>query len=224
MPPYLRPMAPTATRAILCGDPARALLLAQDLLVEPRMSNHHRGLWGYYGLTAADSELTVHATGIGSPSAALVLGELADAGLRHAIRVGSCTSPGGELPLGSSIVATTVAGTGAGAPEQQLDPDLTEALLDAGAGPGARLLSAERLPRAMWPGDPAASAAGNAVDLQTAGLAAEAAERGLAFAAALVVADSGSDALEDDPLEAEALRLGRIAAAVLEKSNGAPGS
>ncbi len=217
MPPYLRPMAPTAARAILCGDPARALLLAQDLIIEPRMSNHHRGLWGYFGLTAAGSELTVHATGIGSPSAALVLGELADAGLRQAIRVGSCASPEGELPLGSSIVATTVAG--AGVPEQQLDADLTRALLEAGAGPGAGLLSAERLPRtAGRDGDPVAARTAAAVDLQTAGLAAEAAERGLAFAAALVVADSGPDALEDDPLEAEALRLGRIAVAALEKS------
>lgn len=217
MPPYLRPMAPTATRAILCGDPARALLLAQDLIIEPRMSNHHRGLWGYFGLTAAGSELTVHATGIGSPSAALVLGELADAGLRHAIRVGSCASPEGKLPLGSSIVATAVAG--ADVPEQELDAGLTRALLEAGAGPGVELLSAERLPRtAVRNGDPVAAQTAAAVDLQTAGLAAEAAERGLAFAATLVVADSGPDALEDDPLDAEALRLGRVAVTVLEES------
>jgi hypothetical protein len=204
-------MAPTAERAILCGDPARALLLAQDLITEPRMSNHHRGLWGYFGTTAAGTELTVHATGIGSQSAVLVLGELAAAGVARAIRIGSCLSPGSELRLGSSIVAATArAGGGQG---RELDPEMTRALVEGGAGPPHDLLSVERLPAGSAPGRLAHGA--TAADLQTAALAREAADRGVAFAAALVVAGSGSDALEDDPFEAEAVRLGRIAAEVL---------
>ena len=40
------------------------------------MFNHHRGLWGYTG-TAPDGEpLTIQATGMGGPSAAIVLTEL----------------------------------------------------------------------------------------------------------------------------------------------------
>ena len=49
MPPRLRPTAPIAADAVLVGDPGRALLLAQELLEEPKMSNHARGLWGYSG-------------------------------------------------------------------------------------------------------------------------------------------------------------------------------
>ena len=47
MPARLRPTAPIAPDAILVGDPGRALLLAQELLEQPKMSNHARGLWGY---------------------------------------------------------------------------------------------------------------------------------------------------------------------------------
>ena len=49
VPSRLRPTAPIAADAILVGDPGRALLLAQELLEEPKMSNHARGLWGYTG-------------------------------------------------------------------------------------------------------------------------------------------------------------------------------
>jgi purine-nucleoside phosphorylase len=40
---------PDGPDAILAGDPGRALLLAQELLEKPKMSNHARGLWGYTG-------------------------------------------------------------------------------------------------------------------------------------------------------------------------------
>ena len=49
MPARLRPTAPIASEEILVGDPGRALMLAQELLEEPKMSNHARGLWGYSG-------------------------------------------------------------------------------------------------------------------------------------------------------------------------------
>ena len=53
VPSRLRPTAPIAADAVLVGDPGRALLLAQELLEEPKMSNHARGLWGYSGQTPA---------------------------------------------------------------------------------------------------------------------------------------------------------------------------
>ena len=217
--PYLRPMAPTAEAAILCGDPARALLLAQELLSEPRMSNHHRGLWGYWGETADGAELTVQATGIGGPSASIVLGELIEAGLRRAIRIGTCSSPDGSLGLGTAVVAATAAPAGGG----PIAPDraLSDAMIAGGAGPGAAVISLERPP----PGDdgplhihggPGASAIVHGpLDLQTAALAALASDRGVGFAAALIVADSEGVPLEDEALESVALRLGRIAVGAL---------
>ena len=90
MPSRLRPTAPYAADAILVGDPGRALLLAQELLEQPKMCNHARGLWGYSGRTPRGDELTIQSTGIGGPSAALVLADLAELGVRRAIRVGSC--------------------------------------------------------------------------------------------------------------------------------------
>src|SRR6201999_2083420 len=92
MPARLRPTAPIAAAAVLVGDPGRALMLAQELLEQPRMSNHARGLWGYSGCTPAGEELTIQATGIGGPSAAVVLADLAELGVRRAVRVGTCTA------------------------------------------------------------------------------------------------------------------------------------
>ncbi len=74
VPARLRPSAPIAPDAVLVGDPGRALMLAQELLEQPKMANHARGLWGYWGQTPQGQPLTIQSTGIGAPSAAAVLG------------------------------------------------------------------------------------------------------------------------------------------------------
>jgi uridine phosphorylase len=90
-PIHLRPTAALAERVLLPGDPGRALALAQLLLERPLMFNHHRGLWGYTGTAIADGRpLTIQSTGMGGPSAAIVLEELIALGARRAIRVGTC--------------------------------------------------------------------------------------------------------------------------------------
>src|SRR5690349_6544264 len=104
MPSRLRPTSSVAAEAILVGDPGRALLLAQELLEQPKMSNHARGLWGYGGRTPAGAELTVQSTGMGGPSAALVLADLAELGVRRAIRIGTCTALSAELRPGALLV------------------------------------------------------------------------------------------------------------------------
>jgi uridine phosphorylase len=102
---HLRPKAPYAADALLPGDPGRALALAQQLLTEPKMSNHHRGLWGYSGETAHGRPLSIQSTGVGAPSAAIVLEELAVLGVRQAIRVGTCGALDPALSLGDLISA-----------------------------------------------------------------------------------------------------------------------
>lgn len=199
-------MAPTAPNAVLCGDPARALLIAQAVLVEPRMSNHHRGLWGYWGQTPAGMDLTVQATGIGGPSATLVLGELADAGLEAAIRVGSCAAAeDAPLPLGATIVAAG------------LDPELTRGLVERDAGTVGAVVSADTAPyrAAGATRDPTSDSPVLGRDMQTAALAAAAAERSIKLAATLVVVDAAGKALEDDALDDRSERLGLIAAEAL---------
>jgi DeoD family purine-nucleoside phosphorylase len=103
---HLRPTNPLAKRVLLPGDPGRALALAQFLLEGPLMFNHHRGLWGYTG-TAADGEpLTIQSTGMGGPSAAIVLHELIALGVTRAIRVGTCGALHAALRLGDLVVAS----------------------------------------------------------------------------------------------------------------------
>ena len=103
---HLHPTAPLAERVLLPGDPGRALALAQPLLREPLMFNHNRGLWGYTGDAVADEQpLTIQATGMGGPSAAIVLSELISLGARRAIRVGTCGALSRELALGELVIA-----------------------------------------------------------------------------------------------------------------------
>ena len=60
-PIHLKPAAPLAERVLLPGDPHRALAVAQALLDQPKMFNHHRGLWGYTGAARDGELLTVQA-------------------------------------------------------------------------------------------------------------------------------------------------------------------
>ncbi len=132
---------------LLPGDPGRALALAQFLLESPLMFNHNRGLWGYTG-TAADGEpLTIQSTGMGGPSAAIVLHELICLGVTRAIRVGTCGALDPGLGLGDMVVAREAIaadGTSLALGAKQLalaDPTLTEALA---RGAGSRQEGAHR--------------------------------------------------------------------------------
>ncbi|HUA75211.1 MAG TPA: hypothetical protein VL988_10685 [Solirubrobacteraceae bacterium] len=102
---HLHPTAPLAERVLLPGDPGRALALAQALLEKPLMFNHNRGLWGYTGRARDGEPLTIQATGMGGPSAAIVLAELIALGARRAIRVGTCGALDPSLGLGELVLA-----------------------------------------------------------------------------------------------------------------------
>jgi uridine phosphorylase len=137
-PIHLRPTAALAERVLLPGDPGRALALAQSLLAEPLMFNHHRGLWGYTGEARDGEPLTIQSTGMGGPSAAIVLSELIALGARRAIRVGTCGALAPGLALGDLLIAResicadgTSRALGAGE-RAAADRSLTESLI-AGA-------------------------------------------------------------------------------------------
>jgi len=61
--------------AIIVPREVKERLLAQALLEQPKMFNHHRGLWGYTGRAADGELLTIQSTGMGGPSAAIVISE-----------------------------------------------------------------------------------------------------------------------------------------------------
>ena len=80
------------------------------------MSNHARGLWGYTGETPAGDPLTVQATGMGGPSAAIVVSELAELGTRRAVRVGTCGALDPSLASGELLaVSAAIAADGTSA-------------------------------------------------------------------------------------------------------------
>lgn len=185
----------------MVGDPGRAMALAQVLIEGPKMSNHARGLWGYSGLTPEGRGLNVQATGMGGPSAALVLSDLAELGVRRAVRVGTCAALDPALRPGDLVCVTearawSVDGRSADAPALP-DETLTERLtteLGAEARPG-RVASLDFLHPAS--GQPAPDA--DVADMQTAALLAVGRELGVALAAVLVVTEAeGSEHLDDD--------------------------
>lgn len=219
MPARLRPTAPMAPDAILVGDPGRALLLAQELLEKPKMSNHARGLWGYTGRTAAGDELTIQATGMGGPSAAMVLTDLAKLGVKRVVRVGTCAALGdkadvGELLLPTEAIAATDSAAAFGLTRggsAQPDASLLDRLI-AELGGEARtcpVVSLDLLP----PGGVAADVV--AADMQTVAIFACGRELELVAAAILIVSEARGEKLRDDGLESVAKRAGRAAAKAL---------
>jgi DeoD family purine-nucleoside phosphorylase len=148
-PIHLKPAADLAERVLLPGDPHRALAVAQALLDQPKMFNHHRGLWGYTGRAGDGELLTVQATGMGGPSVAIVVEELIALGARTFIRIGTCGALEPALHLGELVTAErslaedgTSAALGARG-EVAPDPVLTEALVAAGGGRAVTAVSTD---------------------------------------------------------------------------------
>src|SRR5262245_19682386 len=206
MPHHLRPSAPYAPDALLPGDPGRALAFAQQLLTEPKMANHARGLWGYTGETAGKGRLSIQATGIGAPSAAIVLQELVELGVRRAIRVGTCGAldPGlgqGDLVVAGEALAEDGVSRALGAKEiARPDEELTAALAGATGRDPARVVSTDLFYDGDGPGegDSARRRAWReqgavAVEMGAAALFVLARRLGVACACVLTVSDTFED-------------------------------
>jgi purine-nucleoside phosphorylase len=217
MPARLRPTAPIAADAVLVGDPGRALMLAQVLLQEPKMSNHARGLWGYSGQTPAGRALSIQATGMGGPSAALVLADLAELGVRRAVRVGTCTALDPQLAPGQLLAIAEAHAWGSGGAGEAIlpDPELS-ARLRAELGPEARAATVASLDTLHSGGSPAPVDAGDAADMQTAALFARAADLDVVIAAVLILTETATgEQLGDEASESAAKRSGIAASIVL---------
>ena len=202
------------------------------------MFNHSHGLWGYTGLAADREPMTIQATGIGAPSAAIVLDELIGLGLRRAVAVGTCvglpsTGDSGAPPLGLGdvmIAEAAVCGDGtsrslgAGEADATPDPALTRALRDSRPSHEARrgrvistdlLYGPDDLDLLRGIGDRGVLAA----EMEAAALFTLGARRRVAVGCVLVVADlltsAGLERLADDGLALAQERAGRLAAAGL---------
>ncbi|MFZ1995617.1 MAG: hypothetical protein WAU75_16020 [Solirubrobacteraceae bacterium] len=224
---HLLPTAALAERVLLPGDPGRALLLAQSLLEQPKMFNHNRGLWGYTGEAHDGRPLTIQSTGMGGPSAAIVIAELADLGARTLLRVGTCGALDASLALGELLVVTealaadgTSRALGAGdrvAP----DPGLLARVLDAAGPGGARgpIVSSDLFYDGREGVEEEWRAQGaRAVDMETATLFALSTRRGLHAGCALIVSDTvlpSRRRIDTEALHDAERQLGELAVAAL---------
>ncbi|MGE5746999.1 MAG: purine-nucleoside phosphorylase [Solirubrobacterales bacterium] len=236
MPHHLKPSTDYAADALLPGDPGRALALAQQLLTEPRMSNHARGLWGYTGQTPAGRPLSIQSTGMGGPSAAIVLEELAELRVRRAIRVGTCAALDPGLAHGDLIVAgealaedgtsRALGSAGKAEPDAELTARLAAGLPerpaparivstdlfydDGGQGAGPRRARSDG-----WRRQGAV-----AVEMEAATLFTLGGRLGVATGCVLAVSDVFEDGerrrMGDEGLAAAAERMGALAAAALD--------
>ena len=223
--PHLNPAAELAERVLLPGDPHRALTMAQALLDSPRMFNARRGLWGYTGAAADGDPLTIQSTGMGGPSAAIVVEELIRLGARRLIRTGTCGALDPDLELGDLVaVEQAIAADGAsralGAGDRiGADRELTEALVAAGLAPRT-VVSADL----FYDPDPDRARAWQAggaaaIEMEAAAVFAAAARHGVPAACALIVtdllADGGRERMSHEEIEERAVGLGEAAVGAL---------
>ena len=224
-PIHLNPATEIAERVLLPGDPQRALAVAQALLDAPRMLNARRGLWGYTGGAPDGKPVTIQSTGMGGPSAAIVVEELIGLGARTLIRIGTCGALVPEVELGSLLAveaALSADGTSRALGADGLvraDTGLTEALVEHGGARRATVVTTDLFydPREELPEQWRAAGA-EAVEMEAAAVLAVAERRGARAGCLLAVTDQVADGrvrLEQERIEEVGVELGRAALAAL---------
>ena len=93
-----------AEACLLPGDPLRARYIAETFLDGAREVNTERSLLGYTG-EFRGQPVSVQASGMGCPSAGIVVEELVQLGVRRIVRVGTCGGLQPDLAIGDLIVA-----------------------------------------------------------------------------------------------------------------------
>ena len=133
-----------AEACLLPGDPIRARYIAETFLDDAVQLNTERGLLGYTG-EYEGKPVSVQATGMGCPSAAIVIEELVQLGVKRFLRVGTCGALQPHLEHGDLIVALSAVpddGTARALRRRRA------ALPDGGLGPGPRHRPRGQGPRA----------------------------------------------------------------------------
>jgi 5'-methylthioadenosine phosphorylase/purine-nucleoside phosphorylase len=93
-----------AEACLLPGDPLRAKYVAETFLENVQQRNSERGMLGFTG-TYKGRPVSIQATGMGCPSAAIVIEELIQLGVKRLLRIGTCGGLQPDLSLGDLIVA-----------------------------------------------------------------------------------------------------------------------
>ena len=93
-----------AEACLLPGDPLRAKYIAETYFENAVQRNAERGMLGYTG-EFEGRPVSVQSTGMGCPSAAIVIEELVQLGVKRLLRVGTCGGLQNDLALGDLIIA-----------------------------------------------------------------------------------------------------------------------
>jgi DeoD family purine-nucleoside phosphorylase len=94
-----------AESVLMPGDPRRVRYIAEKFSEDAKLVTEERGMLGFTG-TYKESPISVQATGMGCPSAAIVTEELIQLGARNLLRIGTCGGYNQDLRLGDLIIAT----------------------------------------------------------------------------------------------------------------------
>lgn len=93
-----------AKACLLPGDPLRARYIAETFMEDVVQRNSERGMLGYTG-TFNGAPVSVQSSGMGCPSAAIVIEELVQLGVEKIVRVGTCGGLQPDLSMGDLVVA-----------------------------------------------------------------------------------------------------------------------
>ncbi len=103
MPAHIRAKeGDIANKVVICGDPARVEALSK-LLDKPSVVNTNRGFLAYTGKFRGKS-ITLATHGIGQPSVAIVIEELAQLGAKEIVRLGTCGGLAADIKVGEFAI------------------------------------------------------------------------------------------------------------------------
>jgi uridine phosphorylase len=97
---------PVPSLVLLSGDPQRSEHIARERLSNARLLSDHRGLTSYVATLPNGVDVLCSTSGMGGPSASIVINELAQIGVRTIIRIGTTGSLQSRVGIGSVIVSS----------------------------------------------------------------------------------------------------------------------
>ncbi len=92
------------TIALLSGDPGRSELIAMERLGGGEPLGRNRGLDSFHARLPSGAPVLCATSGMGAPSASIVVNELVQLGMRTIIRIGTSGSIRGEVRAGSVVI------------------------------------------------------------------------------------------------------------------------
>lgn len=91
--------------ALLSGEPERSRHIAYTYLQNVKLLSEYRGLHSYLGFLPNGTPVLTATSGMGAPSASIIVNELIQVGIKKIIRIGTCGSIQPQVEVGSVIIS-----------------------------------------------------------------------------------------------------------------------